>query len=592
MISALVSVAGPSAGTALRKQVAALVIESVCLGFCYLLLYPLVNALFSDQPEDALIWLGWLGLMFTAYAILRFYTQLQGFRAAVDLIRVLFGRLGQQLTALPLGWFDATSSGRVGRLLSQGVMDVSSMPAHLLRPLVSALVTPLTVVLVMFVFDWRLASAALFTAPLAWWTYRWSSHLVKTTSRRTEASAVEAATRTVEFAQSQAVLRAFGHSEAVFGKLQKAFEAQWQSGRAQVFSTALGLSAFVLVIQLALTVVLFLGAYLALGGRIDAPQLIALLVLCVRYVEPLLGAAEVAGLVKVSQNSIQRMDELLCEPGLAEPVLPAEPQNWDLCFEHVRFGYGNTKVLEGVSFTARSRSTTAIVGPSGSGKTTILRLAARFWDPADGEVQVGGVDVRSIVTSDLLAQISIVFQDVYLFDGSIAENIRQGRPDATDAEVLQAARLARVNEIAARLPEGLDSDVGEGGSKLSGGERQRVSIARAILKDTPIVLLDEATSALDPINQLAIQEALTELTRDRTVVIVAHRLETIRNADEILFLENGVIAERGSHPELISLGGRYAEFWAKRERAANWRLLRDPQVTTNASRHLVSDNGR
>ena len=215
---------------------------------------------------------------------------------------------------------------------------------------------------------------------------------------------------------------------------------------------------------------------------------------------------------------------------------------------------------------------TAIVGASGSGKTTILRLIARFWDVGSGSVRIGGVDVRDMTTEDLMARISVVFQDVYLFDGSIAENIRLGRPEASDAEVLEAARLARVDDIAARLPGGLDAGVGEGGAVLSGGERQRVSIARAILKDAPIVLLDEATSALDPLNEAAVQAALHALTRGKTLVIVAHRLQTVRQAQQILVLEGGRITEQGAHDDLIALNGRYAAFWMERRRAAGWRI--------------------
>ena len=224
---------------------------------------------------------------------------------------------------------------------------------------------------------------------------------------------------------------------------------------------------------------------------------------------------------------------------------------------------------------------TAVVGPSGAGKTTILRLIARFWDASTGTVRIGGVDVRDLSTEVLMRQISVVFQDVYLFDGTIEENIRLGRPDATDAEVRAAASLARVDEIAERLPEGWDARVGEAGARLSGGERQRVSIARAILKDSPIVLLDEATAALDPINKRAVQQALQALTHNKTLVVVAHRLQTVQAADQILVLDEGRIVERGSHAELLGLEGRYAAFWRERVRAAGWRVTAQQSQATS-----------
>jgi len=271
--------------------------------------------------------------------------------------------------------------------------------------------------------------------------------------------------------------------------------------------------------------------------------------------------------------AVDRVSELLAEPVLPEADSTVTPGAPDIAFNDISFGYQPQQpVISGVSFTVPAGTTTAIVGPSGSGKSTLLRLVARFYDTDSGAVEVGGHDVRQQPSSTLLDQLTLVFQNVYLFNRSITENIRIGRPDASDAEVRRAGASARVDEITERLPDDYDTVVGEGGATLSGGERQRVSIARALLKDAPIVLLDEATSALDPHSEAVVVRGIHKLTRDKTVIVVAHRLATIAHADQILFMDEGRIVERGAHTELLEHNGRYAEFWNERSRSEGWRL--------------------
>ncbi|MEM9013326.1 MAG: ABC transporter ATP-binding protein [Pseudomonadota bacterium] len=572
MIGALLSVSGLEGQRPLRRNLWGLVGDSVLLGIGFALLVPFLRALMEDRLGDATTWLLVMTGLLAGYAVLRYATQLAGYRAAIALGRTLFARLGTHIARLPLGWFGVERVGQIGHLTSQGVIDVIGVPAHLLRPLISALVTPATVILLMFLFDWRLALAALITTPLIALAYRWTGRLTARSDHGVHAAGTEAAGRLVEFAQAQPILRAFGESQRGLGTLDAALRASHAAARAQMLAVASGLVGMVAVVQLTFTVLLLFGANLALGGEIDAAEFVALLVLAVRYVEPLLGAAELGGALRIARNSVERMDALLATPPLPEPATPRPPEGAEIRFDGVHFAYDTRPVLEDLSFTAPERAMTAIVGPSGSGKTTVLRLIARFWDAGQGAVRIGGVDVRDIGTEALMARISVVFQDVYLFDGTIAENIRLGRPEATEAEVAEAARLARVEEIAARLPGGLEAAVGEGGAILSGGERQRVSIARAILKNAPIVLLDEATSALDPVNELGVQAALRALTRDKTLVVVAHRLQTVRAADRIVVLDAGCVVEEGRHDDLLALGGRYAAFWNERHRAAGWHL--------------------
>ena len=542
----------------------------MAVGFAVMV--PLLGALLEGDVAGTWRWLAAMCVVLLIYGAVRYQTQMAGYLAAIGLGRGLFAKLGDQIAQLPLGWFTADRVGDVGRLTSKGVIDVIGVPAHLLRPVVTAFVTPVTLIAIMFFFDWRLALAALITAPIAALVYQFTGNVVQRTDHRTHAAGAEAVGRIVEFAQSQAVLRAFGRAAEGHQMLDDALQEQRNAGRAQLAAALPGFSLFVLVVQLAFTIVLLFGTNMALGGTIGIPELIALLVLTVRYVEPLIVAADLGGALRVSRNSLARMSDLLETAPLAEPKQSAAPKEPTLDFKDVAFAYDDKPVLTDVTFSVPAKTMTALVGPSGSGKTTVTRLFARFWDVNAGTVRVSGQDVRDYATEDLMAQLSLVFQDVYLFEGTIEENIRMGRPEATEEDVREAGRLARVDEIVARLPDGYATRVGEGGATLSGGERQRVSIARAILKDAPIVLLDEATAALDPESEAAVQEGLRALTKDRTLLVIAHRLRTVQAADQILVLDEGRVVERGTHAELLNLNGRYADFWQERSRAKGWRL--------------------
>ncbi|GAU68927.1 putative iron-siderophore ABC transporter permease/ATP-binding protein [Streptomyces sp. NBRC 110611] len=561
MIRLLLKVLGEPDARPVRRTLTLMTVCAVAEGLSYALLVPLLRALLGDDPAGAWPWLAAFAAAVLVSAVLGFRSDLAGFRTGGELSRRLHHHLGDHIARLPLGWFTSARIGEVSGLTSRSVMEVMSVPAHRLRPVISASVTPLTIVAVMFVFDWRLALAALIAVPVIVAVQKATGRATARQDAERLRRSDEAAGRVVEYVRAQPVLRAGGRSGERLGMLDDALREQWRSERGAALKSLPGTLGLSITVQAFFTLVLALATYLALDGGIGAPEVLALLVLTARCVDPLLALSDLGGVMRASRGELERIQAVLQEEPLPEADEPLAPAGGGVELADVTFRRGDRTVLDGLSLTVEEGQRVALVGSSGAGKSTLLQLTARFHDVDSGVVRVGGADVRRLDGDRLMAHISMVFQDVYLFSGTIEENVRLGRPDATDSEVRAAAVAARLDDVVARLPQGWATQVGEGGSSLSGGERQRVSIARALLKDAPVLLLDEATSALDPESEAAVQDALDRLMHGRTVLMVAHRLNTVREADRIAFLHEGRIAEEGSHLDLLRLGGKYAEFW-------------------------------
>jgi len=550
-------------------------IAAVIQGIIFALLFPLLSALMA-QPIDPTIWrlLALFAVLVLVEAVLRWYELGISWHTSGNIAHATRLKLGEQLRSLPLEQLNCRRSGDLNVVLSSNVNDVVGWMGNFTTLIIQTIVAPLVVVGVTFFIDWRLAVALLVTFPLAVPIYRQLRAIAAQGVRELDTAIADTSSRIVEYVQGQPVLRA---TKQVGQQSQHLRESLAQQRHTQVQTQRLAtlpMLMMAIVVPMAVVVLLALGVLLILQGSLSLPVLFALLAIAVRFSEPLSILAGITAVLDRMETGLERIEAIMAIPPLPAPTSPRQIVHHDLSFENVTFAYVEREqpVLQGVSFHIPERSLTALVGVSGSGKTTITRLISRYADVQQGVVRIGGVDVRDVEPVELMRHISVVFQDVYLFDDTIGNNIRLGKPGATDAEVVAAAQAANCHEFISYLPQGYETRVGEIGGTLSGGERQRLSIARAILKNAPIVLLDEPTAALDTASETAVQAAIEQLVADRTVVAIAHRLSTVVGADTILVLDRGCVVEQGTHAELIELEGRYAAMWQAQQQSRQWRV--------------------
>ncbi|MEI2830556.1 ABC transporter ATP-binding protein [Pseudomonas mosselii] len=564
----------------LRRYLRLALVYGVLCGLTIVTLVPILRHLLGNQLGAAGQWLALLALGVVVCWYLRRRVEKAGIAVGIAVLRGGRQRLGEHVGTLPVGWFSAANTARLSHVTTQGMMEIAQLPAHVFTPLFTGVVTPLVIFVALLLVDLRLGLVALVSLPLLALVMLATMHLGQRADQRYQRDTAQTSQRMVEFAQAQSVLRAFNGEQGGTRFLEQAVAQQQQAARKLIQLSALSSVLNVWAVQasfaaLLVTATLWLGEQA--GAAFDSAAVIATLValvLATRFIDPLLDVAGYSEVLRGTRGQLQAVAELLAVEPLPEPTAPQAPVDGSVQLEQVGFRYGDDQpeVLREVSLDIAPGSMTALVGASGSGKTTLVRLIARFFDVTQGRVKVGGVDVRQMSAEQLAGQISQIFQDAYLFQGSIADNIRLGKPDASEAEVLEAARLAGVQEILERLPEGLHTPVGEGGARLSGGERQRISIARALIKDAPILLIDEATAALDAENQAAIAEALARLRGKRTLIVIAHQLSTVAMADQIVVLDQGRIREQGAHAQLAAKGGLYAHFLEQRRAAKGWRI--------------------
>ena len=553
-------------------------VNGVLSGLALLVLLPASVALATGVPRWGLSFGGWLIVLVVlglGAVVCDFQGRCMGMSGALGFMHDVHHAVGDRIARLPLRWFTADSAGTQSRAVSQEMVALGESAAHFLYLLTSTAAACVVVGVGSWAWDWRLGLLLTLAAPLFAGLVRLSRRLLDRGKSISEPAERELATRIVEIARCQGALRSC-RAASGYSRLTAAFDDGVRASRRALWWESAGNLVNGALSQIVVVAMIVLTSSLAASGAMEPLVAIAVIGMCLRFTTMLddIGAAVMG--VEERRQMMNHLDAVMDAELMAEPQEPsALPEPGAVELDDVVFGYRpDAPVLTGVSMKVPARTMCAIVGPSGSGKTTIARLVARFWDVGSGAVRVGGADVRDMPTSQLMEQLSMVFQDVYLFDDTLAANIRIGNAAADDAQVRWAAGLAGVTEIVDRLPHGWDTRVGEGGRALSGGERQRVSIARALLKRAPIVLLDEATSALDAENEANIVAAMQELRRTSTLIVIAHKLETIAAADQVVVLDDaGRIAQRGHHDELVSVEGPYRSFWEQRTRARGWELV-------------------
>lgn len=494
---------------------------------------------------------------------------------AYNILEGLRLRLVDRFARAPLGSVEAHSIGEIKTMMVDKIENLEPPLAHMIPEGAGHIVLPIVSIAALAVIDWRLALASLVTFPFSFICLGLTFKISGENFSQYERSSSHMNSTIVDYIEGIEVIKAFGCAGVSYEKYSSAitdfrtFVVKWLSSTFATMKLSFALFPSTLIGTLPVALAL------ALGGSITAPQAALAVMLSMSMVGSLAKLEVFSENMRQVKCTVDSLEEFLDMPELPEPAARAEVKGSEVVLGDVRFSYtGNAadEVLHGIDLRLPEGSFTALVGPSGGGKSTVDKLIARFWDAGEGSITVGGVNVKDMPLAQLSEYVSFVTQDNYLFRCSLLENIRLGKSDATDDEVKAAARAARCEEFISKLPQGYDTVIGEGGGTLSGGERQHISIARAILKDSPIIILDEATASIDPENEHLIQQAITELTRGKTIITIAHRLATVRGADQILVVNDGRIAESGTHEQLMQQDGIYKHFVNIRERAENWNM--------------------
>ena len=551
------------------------IVNLVVMGGCSILYLVMSGFMGTLTGENSLSGAGMVLGVLALFVLLSFVTHLQQYRATYGLVynevKTTRLSLAEQLRKLPLGYFGKRDLADLTETIMGDVNRMEHVWSHVLGYLYGAYLSTAIIAVCLFVYDWRLTIACLWGVPVAFGFLLGSRRMAARNAERTKKAAVRVSDGIQEALENVREIRATNQEERYLNGLNQKIDEHERVTIQGELGTGLFVNAASVIMRLGVATTILVGADLILSGGIDFMLLFLFLLVITRVYAPFDQSLALIAEMFLSQVSADRMNEIYDTPK-ATGAKEFEPQGHDIVFEHVGFSYDEKEVLHDVSFTAKEGEVTALVGPSGSGKSTCARLAARLWDISKGVIRVGGVNISAVDPEVLLRDYSMVFQDVVLFDDTVMENIRLGRRGATDEEVRAAAKAANCDEFVHRLPQGYNTPIGENGTKLSGGERQRISIARALLKDAPIVLLDEATASLDVENETKVQGALSRLLSGKTVLVIAHRMRTVEAADRIIVLADGRVAEEGRPAELMDKNGLYRRMVELQRQSSAWQL--------------------
>lgn len=584
----IIAFAGSKEGL-LKKSLLFALLSGLFAALQFAALFIVVEALVSDNRDSRFIWisLGIMAVSLVGRIITTYFSTMEQTETGYCMVAEKRIHIGDRLRYIPMGYFNKNSIGNITAIVTTTLGDVENSAARVLVSVLGGFFNSVALVIVLLFFDWRIgliaAIGVLLYLAAAELALRKSARL-SGVRQHTQESLVESV---LEYIQGMGIVKAFGMEKDSTQSIDSAIKASCRDSL-KLTKASVPYDALKQVVVRVFSVLLLLASiYFWLNGSLSLAYGVILVIASFMVFNDLENAGNMASLLQMLAASMDTANSIDDTPVMDEKGADVVQASSEIVFDNVDFsykvngcgadregglGHADRKILDHVSFTIPAGTTTAIVGPSGSGKTTMCNLIARFWDVDAGRITVGGKDVRDFKLDSLMKNISMVFQNVYLFADSIENNIKFGCPDATHEQVVEAAKKACCDKFISALPDGYDMVIGEGGGTLSGGEKQRISIARAILKDAPIIILDEATSSVDPENEEELQRAIAELTHDKTIIMIAHRLKTVRGADQILVLDDSHIVQRGTHAELIQQKGLYADFVSARQEAIGWKL--------------------